>query len=424
MKDLLFSFLLTSFATSFIILLLSLTFAVFKSRISIRTQYFTWSLVLASLLIPFRPQFGLGLIRFSPEPIRQTAVSSSGAAQPAVQSAQTASQSGLLEQFLALPWFEIFFALWLLGFLFSLGKYAYSYIRFQKLLKRWGEPVTDADMLEQLQAVQQDMRMKGSIGLLHYPMAHSPLLVGLKKAVIVLPELDYTEEELSLIFKHELTHYRHRDVWVNLLGLAVKSLYWFNPIIAFACKESQEAGEMYCDHDVLFSKDSDYRTFYGETILTMINRSRKSPLALTTCFYSNKFNLKRRIVGIMDNRLPRKFLSAFLALAAAFLLLLSGSVFALEDRSSQTAASLPASQKGSSSDVSQQAAVAALLKELSLSEKDIADLQVVREKDTYHISFSHGQTAYENLVSAKDGKLLRSKQHTVVEKTVTVEKEV
>ena len=65
-----------------------------------------------------------------------------------------------------------------------------------------------------------------------------------------------------------------------------------------------------------------------------------------------------------------------------------------------------------------------ILKELSLSEKDIKDLQISREKDTYKIRFSHGQTAHETIVNAKDGKLIQSKQHTIVEKTVTVEKEV
>ena len=74
--------------------------------------------------------------------------------------------------------------------------------------------------------------------------------------------------------------------------------------------------------------------------------------------------------------------------------------------------------------LSQRQALESVLKELSLSEKDIKDLQISREKDTYKILFSHGQTAHETIVNAKDGKLVKSKQHTIVEKTVTVEKEV
>ena len=124
----------------------------------------------------------------------------------------------------------------------------------------------------------------------------------------------------------------------------------------------------------------------------------------------------------MDNRLPKKFLSAAFVVAVPLLLLLTSSVFALESPAAQQ--SQPVAGQKQPQGLSQRQALASVLKELSLSEKDIKDLQISREKDTYKILFSHGQTAHETIVNAKDGKLVKSKQHTIVEKTVTVEKEV
>ena len=424
MKQFLLSFLLTSLSTSILVLLLSLLFTAFKTKISVRVKYFIWFLILLSFLFPFRPQFGSGLIRLNTGSVVQTAVTATqtGGAQGASPAVEKVAQPNLWEAFLGLPWFEILFAIWLIGFVFSIGRYAYSYIRFRKMLKRWGTEFQDEEAMAQLQAVQQEMGVKGRIHLLHYPMSQSPMLLGFRDILIVLPELDYTEEELQLIFKHELTHYKHRDVLINLLGIFAKSLHWFNPVVRFACRETQEAGEMYCDYDVLSCRDAEYRTFYGETILTMIDRSKKTPIALTTCFYSDKFNLKRRIVGIMDNRLPKRFLSAAFVVAVPLLLLLTSSVFALESPAAQQ--SRPVAGQKQSQGLSQRQALASVLKELSLSEKDIKDLQISREKDTYKIRFSHGQTAHETIINAKDGKLIQSKQHTIVEKTVTVEKEV
>ena len=424
MKQFLLSFLLTSFSTSILVLFLSLLFAILKSKISVKVKYFIWFLILLSFLFPIRPQFGSGLIRLSTGATVQTAVRAgqTSGGQAVSQVAEKASQANLWEAFLGLPWFEIFFVIWLLGCAFHLGKYAYSYIRFKKMLQRWGTEVEDEETLFQLHLIKEKMGVKSKIRLLHYPMSQSPMLLGFRDILIVLPELDYTEEELQLIFKHELTHYKHRDVLVNLLGIFAKSLHWFNPVVRFACRETQEAGEMYCDYDVLSSRDTEYRTFYGETILTMIDRSKKTPIALTTCFYSDKFNLKRRIVGIMDNRLPKRFLSAAFVVAVPLLLLLTSSVFALESPAAQQ--SRPVEGQKQSQGLSQRQALASVLKELSLSEKDIKDLQISREKDTYNIRFSHGQTAHETIVNAKDGKLIQSKQHTIVEKTVTVEKEV
>ena len=124
----------------------------------------------------------------------------------------------------------------------------------------------------------------------------------------------------------------------------------------------------------------------------------------------------------MDNRLPKRFLSAAFVVAVPLLLLLTSSVFALESPAAQQ--SRPVAGQKQLEGLSQRQALASVLKELSLSEKDIKDLQISREKDTYKIRFSHGQTAHETIVNAKDGKLVKSKQHTIVEKTVTVEKEV
>ena len=143
------SFLLTSFSTSILVLFLSLLFAALKTKISVKVKYFIWFLILLSFLFPFRPQFGSVLIRLSTGATVQTAVraSQTSGGQAVSQVAEKASQANLWEAFLSLPWFEIFFAIWLLGCVFNLGKYAYSYIRFKKMLQRWGTEVEDEETL-------------------------------------------------------------------------------------------------------------------------------------------------------------------------------------------------------------------------------------------------------------------------------------
>ena len=426
MKQFLLSFLLTSLTTSILVILLSLLFALFKTRVSARAKYVIWFLVLLSFLFPFRPQFGSGLIRMNAGSTINTVATQvpSGTAQVASQVTEKTIQPNLWQSFLNLPWFEILIAIWLLGFVFSIARYAYSYILFRKMLKRWGTPVEDEEALAQLQKIQEEMGIKNKVRLLHYPMSQSPMLIGFRDILIVLPESDYTEEELQLVFRHELTHYKHYDVLINLLAILVKSLHWFNPIVRLACRETQEVGEMYCDYEVLNDQDMHYRTFYGETILTMIDRSKKTPIALTTCFYSEKFNLKRRIVSIMDSRLPKKLLSTVFVVAVSVLLLLTSSVFAIETSAINVQKTQKVINKKVSKEFSQDQALAVALKDLGLGEKDIKNLKIVRDKDNYQIYFSHGQTAHELLINAKNGKVLKSKQHTVVEKTVTVEKEV
>lgn len=426
MKQLILSFFLTSLVTFMLVLLLILVFALFKTKISAKAKYLIWFLTLMSFLLPFRPQFGSGLIRMNAGqsiPSVTTSVQTE-ASQQVSQASGKLAEPNLWEPFLSLPWFEIILVIWLLGFVFNISRYLISYLRFKKMLNRWGSTIDDSEMLAHLKEIQEEMGIKRKIRLLHYSLSQSPMLVGFRDVLIVLPEVDYTEEELQLIFKHELTHYQHHDVFVNLLIILVKSLHWFNPIVALACRETQEVGEIYCDYDVLNKQDNHYRIFYGETILTMIDRSKKTPIALTTCFYSEKFNLKRRIVSIMDSRLPKKYLSSGFIVTVSLLLILTSSVFAIENSVSHQQKSQTETVQSENTKLGQEQALASALKSVSLTENDITDLKVSQSGDSYQFNFSYKQTAYEMTVSSQTGDVLQSKQHTVVEKTVTVEKEV
>ena len=313
MQDILFNFFLTSLSVSCLIPFVSICFMLFKNRLSVRSKYYIWIGVILSLLLPFRPAFSLGLIEVQPPAQLLPATRP-----PQLESAPIeASGMPLAASAWSFNLMHVILLVWLLGVFVYLGRQLYSYFKFRTMLKRWGDPVEDLVIWENLAEMQALVGVKREIGLIYCPLVHSPLLFGFRKPTIVLPELDYTEEEFSLIFHHELVHYKHGDVYVSLLAMFIKSLYWYNPLVRFASKELLEAGEMYCDATVLAQQDVSYRIFYGETILTMIDRSKKNQVALTTCFYSNRFNLKRRILAIMDNRYPIRFLSVLAILGVA-----------------------------------------------------------------------------------------------------------
>ena len=56
----------------------------------------------------------------------------SGTAQVASQVTEKRFSPNLWQSFLNLPWFEILIAIWLLGFVFSIARYAYSYILLER----------------------------------------------------------------------------------------------------------------------------------------------------------------------------------------------------------------------------------------------------------------------------------------------------
>ena len=46
---------------------------------------------------------------------------------------------------------------------------------------------------------------------------------------IVLPEIEYGEEEIDIILHHELIHHKHHDLLWKAIFMMVHITYWFHP---------------------------------------------------------------------------------------------------------------------------------------------------------------------------------------------------
>lgn len=61
-------------------------------------------------------------------------------------------------------------------------------------------------------------------------LVQTPLVLGSIHPQVLLPENDYTEEDLELIFYHELSHFVHRDLWFKSYVVVVMMIHCFNPL--------------------------------------------------------------------------------------------------------------------------------------------------------------------------------------------------
>lgn len=408
MNALIVSILGVSLVTSLVALALSFLFNQLKGKISIRTKYFLWLGLLVSLLLPFRPQFGRGVVKVQSEPL---AIPLREA--PLVPK-QLPAKEGLLGSFFDLPWLQILLVIWLLGAVIVFGLQLYRSWKFYRLLNRWSQPVTDQRILDSLEGTKELLALTTPVKVSHYHLSPTPMLTGFKHPHILLPSLDYTDEELDLIFEHELTHFKHHDVYVNLLIMLVTSLYWFNPLVSFIGRETQEAGESYCDHDVLAQQDKAYRTFYGETIITMIGKSHQKTVGLSSCFYSDKFKLKRRMEAIVNTELSTKWLTGLAVALVASSVLFSGSVFAMVESSPVLQEQIRQSSLPSDAELKEE-----LSRATGVAVKDMADWTKTKTDAGYDISFSHdGKTyAYTYLKATGELNLATSAADKATDKT-------
>jgi beta-lactamase regulating signal transducer with metallopeptidase domain len=208
------------------------------------------------------------------------------------------------------------------------------YARFLKTVRRWGKSVKDEKVLSVLRSEQVKMGLENkAFDVKICDFISSSMLTGFFRPTILLPQKDFDTDEQEFIFRHELIHYRRRDLPAKLLSVIAVSLHWFNPVVYLMCAAAQSDSEASCDEDVLRDTDKEDRRFYAEVIIGMVSGKNMSGTMLSTCFYGGKARIKKRLDSIMDTTL-RTSNPAFIVLAiVAALTVFSGSVFALTAQS-------------------------------------------------------------------------------------------
>lgn len=229
---------------------------------------------------------------------------------------------------------DIWLWLWAAGAVATLVWYMGGYLRFSRALRR---TLCRADPFE----CRLFRQMGGPERLRLYRSAavDTPMLLGLWRPALVLPDREYSREMLGNIFRHELTHYRRCDLIFKWLAVLVTAVHWFNPVVHIARRELDRACEMSCDESLLRKMDRDGKQSYGETLLSLAAGNTLPRQLVATTFATEKRNLKERLEQIMTYR---KSSRVTLALILAAALLLGGCAAAVGPQTSPEPAEIPA----------------------------------------------------------------------------------
>ena len=157
--------------------------------------------------------------------------------------------------------------------------------------------------------------------------AAGPCLCGIVHPRIVLPVQEYSKEALEVIFHHELTHYRHKDIWWKYITMAVKLIYWMNPVAWKYYSLVNEWSEYACD-DTVCRERGGMQRYFG-VITDIAQQIGKDRHMLISHLIEDQGELRRRVLRMKENR-QKKRKKTWMALAAASGLILAsgGTVFA------------------------------------------------------------------------------------------------
>lgn len=209
------------------------------------------------------------------------------------------------------------FFVWLAGFALVLLYKITEHFLFRHRVLKDAIPVTDPAVLAVWNEVIADIHVpKPKFHLLRAPNVTVPLSVGLfpRATKVLLPVGDYSVEELTLIFRHEIIHIARQDSWSKFFLMFCTAVCWFNPLMWIAMRKSAEDMELSCDESVLLDADTPTRKTYASLLLDTVSDGR----GFTTCLCASARAMRYRLKNIMK-AVPRR--SGALAVGAVFFFL-------------------------------------------------------------------------------------------------------
>ncbi len=358
-----------SFSGSLLILTLILFRPWLQNRISRQWQYYAWLVVIARLLLPVTPAMSLAgnLFQWAGQGVAQslpyggeeggssliwrqgnawtgqfTVSNMPGNTKPGedellqggdasdsaglLQGGDASDSAGLLQDgnvpgagLLPGAAIELLWMPWLAGALVLLVRKIIAYQSFVKYIKAGCEAVAKPILLDLLALEGERAGVRRPIELYGNSQASSPMLLGYFRPCIILPDPELPGEDFLCTVRHELCHYRRRDLLYKWLVQITVCLHWFNPLVHMMGREINRACELSCDEAVVWSLDEKGRRAYGDTLLRAVAPKKNSrECAATVMLGESASLLKERLDAIMKFRkMSRGSRCAMLLLTAA-----------------------------------------------------------------------------------------------------------
>ena len=155
---------------------------------------------------------------------------------------------------------DVILFVWILGFIIGIFVLCIRCITCRRKIDRlvlFGKPI----------CVEHCISSHVQIRMVPESMIYTPISYGIVKKCILIPDRNYSDEELNLIIEHEYTHLKNHDHLVQLLINILCSMYWWNPFVYFLRIDLEQYFELRCDSYVTISMTETQIASYLELIL-------------------------------------------------------------------------------------------------------------------------------------------------------------
>ncbi len=244
-----------------------------KKNVAVRAV--VWILLFVFTIVPIFLPCRLFSLRFytdSSGTVR-TEVRIAGAEEPAREFTLTRQAKKALETFVLLV-----LTLWFVALAASLSFGISNYWNTLRFLTKNSANCRDPRVLALFAAAKKKagVHRPTALRVMHPELHVSPCTAGTWSPSVFIGGdylKDYSDERLTLIFMHELTHVKHSDGWLRLFTLLATSFHALLPVSSRVRAAVSEDTEYLCDRTVLRRMGEETRGEYVAVILDIAERN-------------------------------------------------------------------------------------------------------------------------------------------------------
>ena len=219
----------------------------------------------------------------APPPLMETSTSNKSIISPPTSSVKRTRVSSII--------YPTLFEMWLTGLLINLARVFKNQVKIHRVFKHAREiGPTYLDV----EAIGLKFRLS--------PEIQCPALYGFFRPTILLPAdiMSWTTPaERQAMIQHELAHIERWDALVNFFQTTVQLVFFFHPLVRYACRQLSIEREMACDDSVV--RRGAIAAVYAESILKVAERTLTRRHMHQLALFSTKQTLERRLDMILTN---------------------------------------------------------------------------------------------------------------------------
>lgn len=228
--------------------------------------------------------------------------------------------------------------LWILPAILIIYRHTKEYLHFKHTLNII--PASKDQNLYRILAMADIHNKMPDVKIIIHSSVKSPAITGLYRPVIILPDINFNDDELFGIFIHEISHYKSRHCFIKLVMEFICAIFWWNPLFMKLSSELSHAMELQSDKDVCLNLTHSQTKEYMEGITKIIRNTNKKnikpPCSCSVLEEDSNEKLMQRFRMIAENRYQNKKKLDLIAIPLAIAVFLLSYLFIFQPFSEPT----------------------------------------------------------------------------------------